>query len=62
MISKYYEGLTMNYDKLSKNLYSYKYNYFILSKSYESITKIYFAHPKGLKTIYDNYFKLLNSL
>lgn len=49
MISKYYEGSTMNYDKLSKNLYSHKCNYFILSKSYESLTKIYFVHPNDLK-------------
>ena len=62
MISKYYEGSTMNDDKLSKKLYSHKCNYFILFKSYESLTKIYFVHPNDLKTIYDNYFKLPNSL
>ena len=52
----------MNDDKLSKKLYSHKYNYSILSKLYEIISKIYFAHPNDLKTIYDNYFKLPNSL
>ena len=52
----------MNDDKLSKKLYSHKYNYFILSKSYEYLTKIYFVYPNDLETIYDNYFKLLNSL
>ena len=51
----------MNDDKLSKKLYSHKYNDFILSKSYISLTKIYFAHPNDLETIYDNYFKLPNS-
>ena len=41
----------MNDDKLSKKLYSHKYNYFILSKSYENLTKIYFVHPNNLETI-----------
>ena len=62
MISKYYEGSTMNYDKISKKLYSHKYNDFILSKSYISLTKIYFVHPNDLETIYINHFKLPNSL
>ena len=58
MISKYYAGSTMINWKLSKKLFSYKYNYFILSYNYENANKNYFIISYDYESINKNYFKL----
>ena len=44
--------------KLSKKLFSYKYNYFILSYNYENANKNYFIISYNYESINKNYFKL----
>lgn len=46
----------MNDDKFSKNLYSHKYNYFIISYDYESINKNYFKLSYDYESINKYYF------